>query len=206
LTISTVRIVRTLLSPSLTGATSDLLDDFAAPAPAPPTSTAPKPTVAGAEPVWGPAGATPAVDDEFAAQLAAGMEALMRELGAPGAPVPGAGGGPAPPQTAAERAQAEKLAAAWEAMLVEGMDAASASGSGAGASAGTDTAATAAPAAGAGTEHEEPADAFQKTIREAMARMQDNEAGLRVRPTRPTSCPPHTHTPTGIASFSRARF
>jgi hypothetical protein len=89
----------------------------------------------------------------------------MRELGAPG--VAGTAGAP---QTEEERKRAETLAAAWEAMLVEGMDGATAQGAG-GASG---------PGAGKVAQDAGAEDAFQKTIRETMSRMQDSEASLRV--------------------------
>lgn len=97
------------------------------------------------------------------------MEALMKELGGsvPGASTsqPGASGDDA------ERDRA--LLKAWEAMLAEDMD---------GAAAGTTTDASKTLASGsakgpdAGVE-----DAFQKTIREAMDRMKENEDVLKVR-------------------------
>jgi hypothetical protein len=98
------------------------------------------------------------------------MEALMRELSGAG-PTPGELGAASTStsQTEQEKEKAKAFAAAWEAMLVEGM----------GAEAWTaDKATTAGRAqAQAGAA---PEDAFAKTIREAMERMQDSEANLQV--------------------------
>jgi peroxin-19 len=100
------------------------------------------------------------------------MEALMRELG--GAPPPAAQGDTGGED---ERARAQAFAAAWEALLVEGMDAKA----GPGVAAPTSTSAQGAPSAGAAGADAE--DAFARTIRETMARMQNSEANLRVRAT-----------------------
>jgi hypothetical protein len=94
------------------------------------------------------------------------MDALMRELsGAAGAAPSGPGAAAPQTQTAEERQRTEAFAAAWETLLAEGMDANVGVG-------------TTAPAPDASAE-----DAFARTIREAMERMQTSESNLRVRGT-----------------------
>ncbi|KAJ6542565.1 Pex19 protein family-domain-containing protein [Mycena capillaripes] len=94
---------------------------------------------------------------DFAAELAKGMESLMREISAGGATGSGGGDGAAAPDEAA-------LKAAWEAMLIEEMD-------GMSTAAGTDAPATAGTGTGTG-------DDFQATIRQAMGRLREGESTL----------------------------
>lgn len=97
-----------------------------------------------------------ALTSEFTAQLAEGMESLFRELGfGPGADAQGA------PQ--------EQFKAAWEAMLVEGMDGMSDP------SASTSHART--PADGSSPGPKE--DNFQSRIRSTVSRLRESESGLQ---------------------------
>ncbi|KAI9568668.1 Pex19 protein [Boletus coccyginus] len=130
----------------------DVLDQFSQPAqPAPPASTSPQPVADTNE---------EALTSEFTAQLAEGMESLFRELGfEPGAGVQGA----------PEGAPQERFKAAWEAMLVEGMDEMSDP------SASTSYART--PADASSPRPKE--DNFQSRIRSTVSRLRESESGLQ---------------------------
>ncbi|KAJ6554028.1 Pex19 protein [Mycena vulgaris] len=95
-----------------------------------------------------------ALTADFAAELARGMESLMREIAAG---VPPAAGDAVPDDAA--------LKAAWEAMLVEGMDGMAIPGL-----------AAAAPAPPPAPAH--PAD-FQSKIQQAMGKLREGEEGLQ---------------------------
>ncbi|KII85650.1 hypothetical protein PLICRDRAFT_56871 [Plicaturopsis crispa FD-325 SS-3] len=92
------------------------------PAPPPPTAAtnaAFSPTSTANMPRPHDASSAEITEDDFAQELARGMESLMRELGAQGGDGAGAGTG----ESAAELEERERaFRAAWEALLVEGMD------------------------------------------------------------------------------------
>ncbi|KAJ7039525.1 Pex19 protein family-domain-containing protein [Mycena alexandri] len=95
---------------------------------------------------------------DFAAELAKGMESLMREIsGAGEGSAAGEGSGPGVADEAA-------LKAAWEAMLIEGMD---------GMTAGANAATATSKDAGEG------ADDFQAKIRQAMGKLREGEETLQ---------------------------
>ncbi|EMD32382.1 hypothetical protein CERSUDRAFT_118745 [Gelatoporia subvermispora B] len=128
--------------------------------------------------------APPALDlpDDFASELARGMESLMREIAAesgvdlddgPGA----AGNGERRALSEEEQKEQERrFAAAWEAMLVEGMngrmDPDGISGSDAASAKGKETPGQAGKAPGA----EQP---FQETIRKAMDKLKESDSNLQ---------------------------
>ena len=99
------------------------------------------------------------LSEDFAAQLADGMASLFKELGIE----PGAGSkGPD------ETAERERLATAWEAMLVDGMDTMSGPSGASGARTSADAAS---PGLGGGD--------FQSRIRSAMDKRKESESGLK---------------------------
>jgi peroxin-19 len=88
------------------------------------------------------------------------MESLMREITAG---VPGAGDAPRENETDEEKAEREQLfKAAWEAMLIEGMDGQVKAGD-----------------VASGSAAPEPANDFQKTVRAAMDKMKTSEDSLK---------------------------
>ncbi|KAJ7619405.1 Pex19 protein family-domain-containing protein [Roridomyces roridus] len=146
----------------------DVLDQFkTSPAPPPPTASnsssgrprtntrvdAPPISVPGSGLENLPEGDEDALAADFAAELAKGMESLMREIGS-------AAGVPASGEAGAEAA----LKAAWEAMLVEGMD-------------GVAEGSTAA-AAGESTD-------FQRKIQQTMGKLREGEETLKDAPSDP---------------------
>ncbi|KAF7970149.1 hypothetical protein HWV62_24930 [Athelia sp. TMB] len=119
-------------------------------------------------------------DEDFARELQRGMEALMREL-VPGPPL---GGAPAAATTGAAgtkeeiRAQEAAFKAAWEAMLVEGMDGMA---PGAGGSSSAVPGATEFPGVGSSKPKDaagKPKD-FQAGIRAAVDKLKESESALK---------------------------
>lgn len=154
----------------------DVLQQFSAPPPKPAAKPAPASTSPSQTPLAkdvqpsAPKAVDPfglgGLDADFAAELTRGMESLFKDI-AGGA---GLDGIPALSEaedgtTDEERAKAFK--AAWEAMLVEGMDGAM-SAEDVGSDKGK-AAEGAAPGAGA------PTDSFQENIRKAMERMKESD-------------------------------
>lgn len=144
------------------------MDQFTAPskpAPAPPPQPAPfaKPTDAtkalnAQDPL------DEEIPDDFAKELAAGMESLFRDLGATG----GAGGG---------TEQDEAFKKVWEELMIqdlEGMGGLPGTG-GAGASGSGAAGGGAGVAGAAGAE-----DAFQRTIKQAMEKLKDSDETAKV--------------------------
>jgi peroxin-19 len=187
---------------------SDVLDQFTPPPPKPPPPSATIP--ASAFPITSP----PDDDDlnsEFAKELQKGMESLMREMGGLGGGadgdgvLDGAGGFGGGKKTAKEKEQERAFRAAWEAMLVEGMDGMVAPSSSALAPTSASPSASGVP----GKENEKGKEKekevaegtdpskqdFQAGIRAAFEKLKSSESGLQVRPSPfPSSLqltPPH---------------
>jgi len=132
----------------------DVLDQFSASAkpisPPQPSTSAGASTSTSAHPAADP---DEALTEDFAAELAKGMESLFKDLGIePGASTEGLDG-------VAER---ERLAAAWEAMLVEGMDSVS------------DLPGVRAPADASSSKPN-----FQSHIRSTMNKLKETESSLK---------------------------
>ncbi|KAJ6478568.1 Pex19 protein family-domain-containing protein [Mycena vitilis] len=182
----------------------DVLDEFArapeqqqiptspltSPPPPPPTATTsgfgrPRTnTRVDAPPVPAPGNGLPSLGEgdedadalaaDFAAELAKGMESLMREI----ASGPGEGAGPS---DGAAPADETALKAAWEAMLIEEMNGMSTD---APAFAGVNAATTS--TAGA----DQPADDFQAKIRQAMGKLREGESTLQDASSSAAGAPP----------------
>ncbi|KDQ51862.1 hypothetical protein JAAARDRAFT_40687 [Jaapia argillacea MUCL 33604] len=164
----------------------DVLDQFTSPAspkipgPPPPTSI---PTASITSPVIPTAvlkSTTAApnpledIDEDFARELAKGMESLMAEIAASGSG--GAGSAGAGGETEEEEKE-KAFRAAWEAMLIEGMDEAIGAKKPEGADAKKGKGGEKV-GSGSGTKPEEE-DAFQKTIRQAMDKLKESESSLQ---------------------------
>ena len=185
---------------------SDVLDQFTPPPPKPPPPSATIP--ASAFPITSP----PDDDDlnsEFAKELQKGMESLMREMGGLGVDgdgvLDGVGGFGGGKKTAKEKEQERAFRAAWEAMLVEGMDGMVAPSSSALAPTSASPSASGVP----GKENEKGKEKekevaegtdpskqdFQAGIRAAFEKLKSSESGLQVRPPLPYLLLPPTNTP-----------
>ena len=149
---------------------ADVLDQFNAPprpAPKPPAAVPPSTTATPSGPDAAASGSSTVLPDvlseDFAAELAAGMEALMRDLGKP--------------SSSSEDAAARE---AWEKMLIAGMEEATKGGIdmfGAPDFPATGTA----PARPAPTEAPpENVDEFQRKILEAMQKLKTSEDNIQV--------------------------
>ncbi|KAI0266429.1 Pex19 protein family-domain-containing protein [Gloeopeniophorella convolvens] len=143
----------------------DVIDDFAkqppVKSPQPPPSRPPAGAAAPPPSATSPGVSDAAFDTDFAQEFARQMESMLRELATPESASNVASGSGA---TAAEGDDTERdkaFRAAWEAMLVEGMD-----GALGGLSEGKDVADTS-------------EDAFQKNVREAMERLHKSDANLQ---------------------------
>ncbi|THH13901.1 hypothetical protein EW146_g6368 [Bondarzewia mesenterica] len=142
---------------------TDVLDQF--------STEAPKPSTAPAAPMASSSTAPPAptdaniFSDDFARELAQGMESLMREIGGAAGVEAGKAG-----DEEEEKLREEAFRREWEKMLAEGMDGTMA---GLGDSTGTN--------AGAGKKAEGKVgdDEFQKNIRAAMQKLKESEDNLR---------------------------
>ncbi|KAF9513836.1 hypothetical protein BS47DRAFT_1317306 [Hydnum rufescens UP504] len=144
----------------------DVLDQFnPAPRPVPqPPAKPPPPTTAADVPNAGPSQSSSpdALSEDFAEQLAAGMEALMRDLGKP--------------SSSGEDSEAQ---ASWEKILIAGMEEASRGGVDL-FGAPDSTAPGKAPAGPARVEDPPPnVDGFQKKILEAMQKLKTSEDNLQ---------------------------
>ncbi|KAL1938770.1 hypothetical protein VTO73DRAFT_11373 [Trametes versicolor] len=153
----------------------DVLEQFSAPPPKPAAKAAPASTSSSQTPLAkdAPPSAPKAVDPfglggldaDFAAELTRGMESLFKDIAG------GAGLDGIPDLSEAEdgttdEERAKAFKAAWEAMLVEGMDGAMSAEE---VSDKGKAAEGAAPGAGA------PTDSFQENIRKAMERMKESD-------------------------------
>jgi peroxin-19 len=108
-----------------------------------------------------------ALSEDFASELARGMESLMRELGVPDDP------------TSGEEDQDESrklLKAAWEAMLIEGLG--DDTGSGDASDAGKNVVKDG-QASGKDDDRDTETD-FQRKIRQAMDKLKESESDLKV--------------------------
>ncbi|KAI0055701.1 Pex19-domain-containing protein [Artomyces pyxidatus] len=146
----------------------DVLEEFNAP----PKQPAPAPTPSPAKPTSPPttsaapepADADDLLSGDFAAEFARQMESVLRELGGPLAPEPA----PAATGKDADAARDEAFRAAWEAMLVDEMDGL------------TDLSGVGKEKEkGATAGAEEPEDAFQRSVRQAMERLKVSEETLQ---------------------------
>lgn len=116
-----------------------------------------------------------ALSSEFAKELAKGMESLMREIAGEADGSTAASGG----DDVSEEERARAFKAAWEAMLVEGMDGNLGEG-------GFEGLAQASSKGAAPKSKEGAAGAggFQDKIKQAMDKMKESESKMQV-------CPPH---------------
>ncbi|KIK76007.1 hypothetical protein PAXRUDRAFT_835492, partial [Paxillus rubicundulus Ve08.2h10] len=146
----------------------DVLDQFSSQPTPPQKPTSASSTTSKSPPQQGVTGDDLAAD--FTAELAREMESLFKDLGLGPQSTPGllaaqAGDGCDTPP--AQRAEQERVfASAWEAMLVEGMDAL----------------VSEPPSSGAAASSSPPthkADDFQSRIRSTMGKLRESESGLR---------------------------
>jgi peroxin-19 len=112
-----------------------------------------------------------ALSSEFAKELAKGMESLMREIAEDANGPDAASGG----EDVSEEERARAFKAAWEAMLVEGMD----GNLGEGGLEGLAQASSKDPAA-KGKEGAAGAGGFQDKIKQAMDKMKESESKMQV--------------------------
>jgi peroxin-19 len=152
---------------------ADLLNEFETP-PAPP----PPPTVATTSGSLttpnGPPTIAPdimdALSDDFASELARGMESLMRELGVPDEPTSG--------EDDPEESH-KLLKAAWEAMLLEGLGDETGSGEASGSRNAGNKVSKDDQVSGKEDSRDTETD-FQRKIRQAMDKLKESETDLKV--------------------------
>ncbi|EIW56168.1 Pex19 protein [Trametes versicolor FP-101664 SS1] len=153
----------------------DVLEQFSAPPPKPPAKPAPASTSSSQTPLANdaPPSAPKAVDPfglggldaDFAAELTRGMESLFKDI-AGGAGLDGIPGLSEAEDGTTDEERAKAFKAAWEAMLVEGMD---------GAMSAEEVSDKGKAAEGAAPGVGAPTDSFQENIRKAMERMKESD-------------------------------